>query len=397
MKVLNVFGWACFAATATCFGAEPGKHGPHGKPPTGGVQSLDVYSTGSVIHLLIGEVPAEGRPVELTAVRSQDTGLTWSDPVRVGATLPAPHNARRGMDPQIAAAGNQAVAAWMTKGTGLFDSGPIATAISQDGGRTWQPGPNPADDSSTAGHGFIDIAADEQGRFHLVWLDSRDGQQGLRYARSADGGVTWSKNETVDAATCECCWNTIAASAGAVALLYRDKDPRDMKVVVRKQAGEWIALDRPAPADWNFEGCPHVGGGAAFSTSKGGPILHTATWTGETEKAGIYYTRSKGGYGGGGWTEPVRFAAASASHPDIAANGATRVAVVWTNTDPKEQGIYVKQSEDGGRTWEDAERISLQGAVATHPRVIVTAAGFRVFWTQSVGVGVPAWKTKELR
>ena len=27
------------------------------------------------------------------------------------------------------------------------------------------------------------------GVFHLVWLDSRDGPKGLRYARSSDGGA----------------------------------------------------------------------------------------------------------------------------------------------------------------------------------------------------------------
>src|SRR5262245_65139412 len=142
--------------------------------------------------------------------------------------MPRPDVVHRGMDVQVAASGRRVVAVWQTRGAGHFRGGPMATAISADGGATWSAGPNPAEGGSTQAQGFIDIAADSEGHFHIVWLDSRGGAQGLRYARSTDGGLRWSKNQTLDPETCECCWNTITtAPGGAIAVLYRDKDPRD--------------------------------------------------------------------------------------------------------------------------------------------------------------------------
>ena len=124
----------------------------------------------------------------------------------------------------------------MTAGTDKWGSGPMATALSNDGGATWRPGPKPADDGSTTGHGFIDIVADDVGILHLTWLDSRDGKQGLRYARSEDAGKTWAVNITAKAGTCECCSNAIVAGGG-----HTTSEP--------KQLGDASAIQGAVSAD----------------------------------------------------------------------------------------------------------------------------------------------------
>lgn len=387
-----------FAATLICtpnpsHASPPAGHG-HAHAPKPGVQSLDVYSARSVIHLLTGETPVGAQIPHLKAQRSNDGGATWTEPVRIDAGLPSPHNARRGMDPQIAASGNNAVAAWMTKGTGLFDSGPIVTVISKDGGRTWTAGPNPADDGSTGGHGFIDIAADEKGIFHIVWLDSRDGKQGLRYARSTDGGLTWSRNETIDPETCECCSNTLAVKSGEVAVLYRDKNPRDMALAVKRGESGWAFKGHAARINWQFDGCPHVGGGAAITNSEHGQTVHALTWTGADGKAGVYYSRAQGAQHE--WTEPQMLAVLKATHPDLAATASGRVAAAWSGTG-EARGIFVSTSDARGETWEEPARLSTQGAEATHPRVIAHENGFRVFWTETMADGSSRWTSAEVR
>src|SRR5829696_1619631 len=171
-----------------------------------GAVSLDVSADGDRVHLLLGTRDA-GRAPELTYLTSRDGGETWSDAVPVGANQPAPEPAHRGMDAQIAAAGDRLVVVWTTEGKeDRFGRGPMASAYSADGGKTWSVGANPADDGTAIGHAFIDVAADDQGVFHLVWLDGRDAPvspaaivnsattrpasagKGLRYARSTDGG-----------------------------------------------------------------------------------------------------------------------------------------------------------------------------------------------------------------
>lgn len=132
------------------------------------VLSLDVYTDGNTVHLLTAEVHAKSDPAALYYRRSTDQGTTWSKPVRVDTGAKPPHHPHRGADAQIAAKGNTLIAAWTTRGAGYAGSGPLATARSTNGGLSWQPGPNPADDGTTTGHGYIDIMIDAQG-FHMIW------------------------------------------------------------------------------------------------------------------------------------------------------------------------------------------------------------------------------------
>lgn len=368
-------------------GAEPGGH-PHA--PAAGVKALDVYAAGEAVHLLV----AESSGAEAAALfhrRSADGGETWSPPWRVDATLPAAHSPHRGMDPQIAAAGDRLVAVWMTRGTGYFDSGPMATALSHDGGKTWLPGPNPADDQSSAGHGFIDIAADPAGTFHLTWLDSRDGRQGLRYARSRDGGHAWSANATVRADTCECCWNTLKTGPGGeVGIVFRDKDPRDMALAFSPDGGQsWEPPRLLGGFGWKFDGCPHTGGGLVLGTAR--KPIHALIWNGSAGNAGVFHVRSAGP--DMAWTAPLSLGDASASHPDLAGDPSGRLVAAWDASADGTTGIHAAISSDHGATWSDARRLSSQGRTATHPRVSMAGRGFRVFWTEAGADGPTVWRS----
>lgn len=388
---------ACLALLSlACSGESRGDDHGHGDhAPAAGVASIDVVADGPRVHLLVSSKPG-GAGTELHYSRSNDGGATWGDPVRVGKDLPAPNRAKRGSDVQIAAAGDRIVAVWQSEGTGSFGGGPMVTAISADGGKSWKVGPNPADDGSTDGHGFIDVAADAGGTFHLVWLDSRGGRQGLRYARSADGGASWSRNQTLDDETCECCWNAVAAGpGGAVAVLYRDKSPRDMAMVRSADGGEtWTRVGLVGEFDWDIEGCPHVGGGLAIVPGDGPPTIHSVVWTGRAGKDGVYYLGSKDGGRTPG--EATRLGDSHAWHPDLAATGSGRVAAVWDARGEEARGIYGAVSEDGGKGWSEPRRLDAAGAVASHPRVVATPTGFRAFWTERADGKETTWASREL-
>lgn len=228
------------------------------------VRSFDVYTDGEVMHLFSAESRPPAKTVRLYHRSSADEGASWSPPVQVNDAAHPPHKPHRGNDIQIAAAGNSLVAAWTTAGTGFMGSGPLATAVSKDGGQTWQPGANPGDKNNTAGHGFADIIAHRDG-FDMVWLDSRMDKQGLRHARSSDGGVSWSDNVTLDAKTCECCWNSLARAAdGNLYALYRGLTPRDMLLTSSHDGENWKQLGPVGKFDWKIDACPHNGGGLAL-------------------------------------------------------------------------------------------------------------------------------------
>lgn len=357
-----------------------------------GIESLDVAVDGGAIHLLLGDYATNSKSPVLRYLRSTDAGENWSAPVRVDTDATAPLAPHRGMDAQIAASGAKVVAIWNRPGTGFNGRGPMATALSADGGATWQPGPNPADDGLPSDHSFVDCAADAAGVFHLVWLDSRGGPKGLRYANSRDGGKSWSKNATLKAETCECCWNTLAVGAeGRVQVLFRDKNPRDMAVISSADSGvRWGEPAKVGQFNWEFQGCPHVGG----SLLARGAQLHALVWTGAAGHAGLHHLVS--GDHGKSWSPPQRLGDSDARRGDLAAKDSATMAAVWDRIADGESMVMTAGSRDGGKTWSVPRRISDEKVTAFYPRIISVPTGYRAFWTESQGAGPGRWKTARL-
>lgn len=357
-----------------------------------GVESLDVAADGRTIHLLLGDYDTNSKSPALLHLRSTDGGATWSKPVRADASMTAAHIPHRGMDAQIAASGAKLVAIWNTPGTGFMGRGPMATALSTDGGATWQPGPNPADDASNGDHSFVDCTADAAGTFHLVWLDSRGPGKGLRYANSKDGGKTWSKNTTLKSETCECCWNTIAVGAdGSVHALFRDKNPRDMAVISSTDHGaRWSDPAKVGRFNWDFAGCPHVGGGLIVR----GSTLHALVWTGATGHSGAYHLSSPDQ--GQSWSSPQRLGDADARRGDLASSSAQSLAAVWDRVSDGESTVLASTSANGGKTWTEPKQLSARGINAAYPRVVAVSGSYRVFWTESVTGKPSEWKAASL-
>jgi hypothetical protein len=355
--VRAVFLLAFFVATA------PAQHHHHHKPALQGTTSLDLYAEAGALHLLTGE--QEGESITLHYRRSSDGGATWSTSVRLPG--PGPRPVRRGDDAQIAARGDRILAVWSVSGTGWGGSGPLASALSEDGGRTWTAAASPSDSASTRGHGFVDLLAGAGG-FHAVWLDGRDKAQGLRYARSADGR-SWSANETIAPKTCECCWNSLLEVQGALHVLYRAGHPRDMSLAVREK-DVWRHKGAVAKFDWYVKGCPETGGALA-ATPDG--TVHALSWTGKAEALGLYVSSQRVER----WSPPRRLGSAAAQHGDLAANGSTLFAA-WD----EDGAIHASRSRDAGANWEAPRRLS-EGREAANPRVAPAGDGFLILWTES--------------
>ncbi len=384
----------------------------HAKDETG-VVSLDVCGGGSRRSSAAWAPIARTRRRGLNTCSSNDSGATWSAPVSVGETQPPPEPAHRGaLMAQIAASGNVVSspsgrpAALKTASDGVRWRAPY----SADGGKTWTPGANPADDGTSSGHAFIDIAADSDGTFHIVWLDTRNDTKirprlnerapsgkGLRYARSIDGGASWSENVTLDPQTCECCWNTIkTAPGGKVDVLYRSYSPRghgDRSVSL--DAGRtWTAPVRVGQFGWNINGCPHVGGGLAVDPTGKDNSVYAVVWTAKDDlNHGAYVLSSPDG--GATWNEPAHLGDSTSWHSDIARHDRELIAA-WDAFRDEKMAMFFARSADGAKTWSSPVQLSAPAASATHPRAISTPAGFRIFWTEQSPGKPSEWRERDV-
>lgn len=365
------------------------KHNHHPVGVTDGVASLDVCVDGATTHLLLA-VAVPGKPARVEHRRSQDGGATWSDAVVIDVGAP-PHSPSRTNDLQIAARAEQVLAAWTTSGTGFMGSGPLVTAISHDGGRSWSRGANPADDGSDKGHSFVDLAADGTGKLHAVWLDGRSGKQGLITTSSEDQGRSWRANRVLDPRTCECCWNTIACDGDTVAVLYRAATPRDMRLLLSRDRGaSWNDGVAAGAFNWNIEACPHVGGGLGWSGGDTQRVLHAAVWTGAEGVAGVHHVMTADG--GRTWSAPHPFPVPRARQASVAGDG-QRVVVACTANDGSGTAVWSQTSDDGGATWGLPARLSSVDDEVAHPKVIATTQGIRVFWTSRSGDSAWTWES----
>ena len=297
-----------------------------------GVISVDIVTNNNRLHLLTGK-HQQGHKT-LWYQYSNDEGKNWSSANKILNTDNLPAKIVRGNDAQIAAQGNNIVVSWMKYVEGArFNAGPMLTVRSIDAGQTWQHAATPPD-WENGPHGYIDMAADKYA-MHAVWLDSRDGRssinatQGLRYAQSVDGGLSWQTNKTLDKITCSCCWNTVKSDTdGNAFVLYRDKQPSDLSIGVITQQQQWQRLNHVGAFNWQFDGCPHIGGNFDFQKTtkiRKYCMLWSVLDTQSTLAFIIYIqtTLEKPGL------STKRLGDETAIHADIATHNNGRVVSVW--------------------------------------------------------------------
>jgi hypothetical protein len=349
--------------------------------------SFDVYVDKQTVHAAFVATPPDGKQPYIAYLHSEDGGLHWSAPQALSPPFSQAVESKAGNDIQIAAAGDHLMAMWQTRGE-LPGMGPLLTVYSNDAGKSWQPGGNPAGIDGDQSH--HDLAADAEGRFHAVWLDDRDenGYQGVRYARSSDAGRHWELAQSIDDSSCSCCWNRLAiAGDGKINVLYRDMEFRDMALAQSADAGvSWKRLSTVGAFNWKFDGCPHNGGGLSQS---GEGSLHGVVWTGAENQAGLYHMQSDDD--GKSWTPPQHIGEGTAGfHADIAA-GFGRLVIVWDALGPEGSQVYISESSDNGRSWSPARLLSSPGASAEFPRIVATSEGLLAMWSEKQSGAGKQW------
>ena len=213
---------------------------------------------------------------------SRDGGSTFPPPTRVAEAGIVPLTRHRG--PRIAFAGNAIVITAVVGNKtgegahahGLPSDGDLLAWRSEDGGKTWSKGRAINDVPASATEGLHALASDGKGLLFAAWLDKRGARGTKLYsARSADGGVTWSKNAAVylspDGSICECCHPSLAIGpAGELLVMWRNAlgGSRDMYLATSRDGVTFSPPQKLGEGTWKLNACPMDGGGLAVSSSK---------------------------------------------------------------------------------------------------------------------------------
>ncbi|SEO88960.1 exo-alpha-sialidase [Aquisalimonas asiatica] len=353
----------------------------------GDVVSLGVTADADRVHVVWVERNSDDGVGAFHAI-SDDGGLEWTEPVAIDTDQPPPDRVHRSNDLRIAADGDRLLVVWQTVGDGFADSGPMVMARSDDGGAHWQPAATPVADDDTDSHGFFALSRAPDSAFHLAWLDSRDGQQGVHHARSDDGGRSWSAVTTANSATCQCCWNSLAHPGDETVLMYRGLDPRDMAVASMGNGDDdWSASEPVGRFDWFVDACPHVGGGLA--TDDNG-ALHALVWTGAEAHSGVHHLRRGSG---GAWSEPEQLGRTAARAADLVATTDGGLLAAWDHGSA-DHGIGVAHYQDGA--WSNPATLGGDARRPGFPLVTATDDTAQVFWTERREDGTRTWRATRL-
>lgn len=291
--------------------------------------------------------------------------------------------------PQVAADGAGTIYALYTVGKDVgarFPKSALRFARSADGGASWSAPVTVNEGEEFGSHNFHALLAGTDGHVYAAWLSSVEGKSGVWLRTSADGGVTWGKAHAIhEAPTCPCCRTALALGPdGTLYASWRkifDGDVRDIVVMASKDHGAtWSAPVKPRDDGWVYPGCPHAG--ASMKADATGAV-HVAWWTGKGGAAGVWYARSSDG--GATWAaQPIDTAATSApAHVQVTLADSGRVIVAWDDGKSASPRILVRASGDGGTSFGATRRVSPEGVAATFPVLAVHHDSITVAWSQT--------------
>jgi len=164
-------------------------------------------------------------------LRHSTNGKTFSEPIRVNNEL-GDATVRNENPPKLAVGPQgQLYVCWANE-RGRW-KGNLRFARSTDGGKTFSPAITVNSDATgePAGHAFQSLAVNSKGRVYLAWIDERNKKPGDRGAEiwmstSEDGGRTFTADRRVLSDVCECCRTSLQIdTAGRILLSYRTVPP----------------------------------------------------------------------------------------------------------------------------------------------------------------------------
>jgi len=283
----------------------------------------------NAIYIVLGESTAGNWQISYT--KSTDGGKTWSTISRLNST------SGNAQGPAIAIdTGDTIHVAWTDDTSGNND---IYYARSKDGGATWSAAKRlswTSGDSHQPG-----ISIDSNNMIHVVWYVQTPGNGDVFYRHSADGGKTWSAQKGLTW-TSGLSWNPdIAADSNSHLHIVLDDDTAGIAQIFYRRSTDggtsWIPLKK---LTWT----PDASWAPAIAVAPGN-ILHIAWICYMSGSSEIYYKRSPDGGTTWDFAKRLTWTPGWSYYPDLAIDSNSTLHLVWQdNTDGNEE-IYYKNGK----------------------------------------------------
>jgi len=352
--------------------------------------------------------------------RSTDGGLTFSTPKSLSNT------SGFSFSPRIALDANGGInVVWEDDSPGNLD---VFFSRSTDGGNTFANPQDLSNDASDSGSPMV--ATDPSGNIYVVW-ENDSGVLGVFFARSSDGGATFTAPVALSTNTGGSMSPQIAVDVnGDVNVVWEDDSgnssdisfsrsadhgatfsaPKSLSLGVGNSTSAAIAVDlngninvaweNDSPGNFDLFFSRSTDGGLNFSTPKnlsnsaglsrtvqmaldgGGNI--NVVWAENTppnSSTDIFFTRSANG--GASFSAPRNLSsnAGFSANPSVTVDPGGNINAVWEDSTPGNRDIFFSQSLDAGATFSAAQNLSNDTGLSSVPLILADGKGnLNVLW-----------------
>jgi len=325
--------------------------------PTG----RNIAADESVVHA-VWEDNRHGLEREIYYKRSTDEGISWGADTRL-TNDPANSDLS-----SVAVSGQVVYVVWYDLRN--VSSSEIYCKRSTDAGLNWGDDIRLTDNAGVSSHPSVTVFGQI---VHVVWQDSRDGNQTnqeIYYKRSTDGGESWGTDTRLTNNSAISWRPSVSVSGSVVHVVWQDtRDGANGEIYYKRSTdgGESWGTDTRLTND------PAISIIASLAVS--GSVVHVCWHDTRDGHYEIYYKRSTDG--GESWGIDTRLTndPDGSVSPSVAVSGLT-VHVVWD----RNSDIHYKSSTDGGVSWSTDTRLMNVGALSENPSLAVSDTVVHVLW-----------------
>lgn len=243
----------------------------------------------------------------------------------------------------------------------------------------WQPDirlTNNASESYTSNNNATWIASIGN-IIHVVWYDSRDGNDEIYYKRSSDSGVSWGIDTRLTNNAAVSWFPSLAvfdsSITASVHIVWQDtRDSNNAEIYYKRSTDGGISWGTDVRLTNNNSSSQNPS--IAMSGSGSQALVHVIWYDFRDGNYEIYYKRSTNA--GINWEPDLRLTnnIAPSLFPAIRVSGST-LHVVWHDVRDGNYEIYYKRSSDGGSSWGADTRLTNNSTASLFPSLTIPGSG----------------------